>query len=249
MIEIRNLSKTFGSKNVLKNINLDIASNKSFVILGPSGSGKSVLVKIVRGIMEPDEGSSVKIDGIEITKLRQQQKIKLIKNFSFMFQYNALFDSMNVRENLIFAMSSDKTNEQKDIFAKELITSVELDNSVMELYPSSLSGGMQRRVALARALASEPKYIVLDEPITGLDPMTAAKIDYMICKLIRKNNITAITITHSVESTKIMGDEIIFLWDQSIHWRGTRDDFLTTKDNKLVEFMYAYDLQKCQIKK
>ncbi len=243
MIEVKNLSKSFGDKSVLKDINLTISTNKSLVILGPSGTGKSVLVKVIIGILEADAGSSIKIDGAEITNLRQRDRLKLMKDFAFLFQYGALFDSMTVRENLLIAMSKNITPHEKQKKVEDLLNKVELDLEVMNLCPSSLSGGMQKRVALARALASDPKYIILDEPITGLDPMTAAKIDHMIFKLVKEKNLTAITITHSVESTKIMGEEIIFLLGHGIHWRGNKEDFTNTKDEKLLEFMYAYDMQ------
>lgn len=244
MIEIKNLSKSFGKKVVLKNINLNIPENKSLVILGPSGTGKSVLVKSMTGIMNPNVGSSVKINGHEITQMTKFEKLKLMKNFGYLFQYNALFDSLTIKENILLAMQNDNSLEEKEVRILELLKDVELESDIVNFYPNALSGGMQKRVALARALANRPKYIVLDEPITGLDPMTAAKIDYMIYKLIKQNNLTAITITHSVESTKIMGEEIIFLLDKNIHWQGSKEEFINAQDQKLLEFMYAYDIQK-----
>lgn len=240
-IEIRNLKKSFGKKLVLNNLDLDIEDKKSLVVLGRSGSGKSVLIKSISTLIEPDSGS-IKIDGEETTKLNEAAKFRLMDKFGFLFQNSALFDSLSIWENVAFKLiNKHKIHryEAKRIAINKLEI-VDLNKNIVNLSPAELSGGMQKRVALARAIACDPEIIFFDEPTTGLDPITAEKINNLIIKTVKIIGATAITITHDIHSAKMISDRIVFLNDGKICWSGNRDN-LESSDNDFVQRFLLID--------
>lgn len=234
-IEIKNLSKSFGNKKILDNLSLDIEDKKSLVILGRSGTGKSVLIKTITTLLEPDSGS-IKIDGIEITSLKSKEKDKLMNKFGYLFQNGALFDSLTIWENIAFKLLNNSGINRK--IAKEIalekLEIVDLDEKIANLYPCELSGGMQKRVSLARAIATDPEIIFFDEPTTGLDPITSEVINDLIIKTTKITGATAITITHDIHSAKRISDKLVMLNEGKIAWSGTNED-LDTTDNELIK--------------
>ncbi len=233
-IEIRNLCKTFGSKVVLNNLNLDIKNKESLVILGRSGMGKSVLIKIISTLLEADSGS-IKIDGKEITNLNEIDKFNLMNKFGYLFQNGALFDSISIWENIAFRLINEQKYKKKDAreIAIEKLKIVDLDESIADLYPAELSGGMQKRVSLARAIACDPEIIFFDEPTTGLDPITSETINDLIIKTVNITGATAITITHDVHSAKKISNRIVLLNNGCISWEGDKNSIENT-DNEII---------------
>lgn len=237
-IEIRNLCKRFGDKIILDNLDLDIEEKKSIVILGRSGTGKSVLIKNILTLLEPDSGS-IKVDGQEITNLNEKEKFKLMDKFGFLFQNGALFDSMSVWENVAFKLLNNLgySREQAKKTAIEKLEIVDLDDNIADLRPSELSGGMQKRVALARAIVCNPEIIVFDEPTTGLDPITSQTINELIKKTTNIIGATTITITHDIHSAKFIADRIVLLDKGKIRWDGLVEDLNNSKDELLNKFL------------
>jgi phospholipid/cholesterol/gamma-HCH transport system ATP-binding protein len=220
-IEVKNLFKTFGKKQVLKGVDISVEQGESLVIIGGSGSGKSVLLKSIVGLIEPDTGS-IKIDGEETAHASSRKRDELMIKFGYLFQGGALFDSLKIWENVAFGLiraKHMKTSEAKEL-ALKTIRSVGLDNYVGELYPSELSGGMQKRVSLARAIASRPEIIFFDEPTTGLDPIMADVINNLIIQCSSELGATTITITHDMHSAFKIADRIAMIYDGKIIWDG-----------------------------
>ena len=238
-IEIRGLSKRFGDKIVLDNLDLDIEANKSIVILGRSGTGKSVLVKNILHLIEPDSGT-IKIDGEDTTNISESRQFKLMNKFGFLFQGGALFDSMTVWENIAFKLINNEgySRDRAKKIAEEKLEIVDLKKDILDLNPSALSGGMQKRVALARALVGNPEIIIFDEPTTGLDPITADTINDLIIKTNKITKATAITITHDIHSAKRISDRIVLLDEGKIKWDGNSDDLNKTTNEMLKQFIY-----------
>lgn len=237
-IEIRDLCKSFGNKIVLNNLNLDIKERESLVILGKSGSGKSVLIKNISTLMNPDSGS-IKVDGHEITNLNEGDKFKLMNKFGYLFQGGALFDSITVWENVAFKLLNNEKisrKKAKDI-AIEKLSIVDLDENIADLSPAELSGGMQKRVSLARAICSNPEIIFFDEPTTGLDPITSETINNLIVKTVKIVGATAITITHDIHSAKVISDRIVLLNNGKICWEGDKNTIDTTDDELVRKFL------------
>ena len=245
MIKIENLSKSFSGREVLKDINLTIPSNKSLVILGTSGTGKSVLIKSIAGIIVIDSGK-IFLDEKRIDDANFDNKLKMMSIFGFLFQYSALFDSLNVLDNITFyvAQKYNMTKDAKIILASELLEQVELNKDILYMFPSELSGGMQKRVGLARAIAAKPRYMLLDEPVTGLDPITSRAIDELILKLIKTYSLTSITITHSIESAKLIADNIVYMANKTIQWQGTKDEFFNSghQNEEVNRFVNSYSI-------
>ena len=208
-IRLRGLSKAFGPKQVLDGVDLDIRAGHGMVILGGSGSGKSVTIKCILGLIEPDAGS-IEIDGQNILKLPRREREALNDRIGMLFQNGALFDSLPVWENVCFKLLAQKriTRARARDKAAEVLAQVGLAASVGDLSPSELSGGMQKRVALARAIAAEPEIIFFDEPTTGLDPIMGAVIDGLIVDVVHRLGATAVSITHDMASTRRIGDEL-----------------------------------------
>jgi len=218
-IIIDNLNKNFGDKKVLTGINLDVSKGQSLVILGGSGSGKSVLIKIIATLIEASSGSII-IDNQEITKLREKDKINFMSKFGFLFQGGALFDSLTIWENVAFRLINQHKRSKHDAkkIAINKLNSVGLSSKIAEMLPSELSGGMQKRVSLARAIATEPEIIFFDEPTTGLDPIMADVINNLIIANSKELGATTITITHDMHSARKIADKVAMLYLGKIIW-------------------------------
>ena len=220
-ISVRGLRKSFGRKRVLAGVDIDCATGESLVIIGGSGTGKSVLIKCILGLLEPDAGS-IRIDGIETVGLRRAARERLMQKFGMLFQASALFDSLRVWENVAFGLIQGRGMEQKaaEKIALAKLAAVSLGPEIGELRPAELSGGMQKRVALARAIAAEPEIIFFDEPTTGLDPIMGDVINDLIVKCVREVGTTAVSITHDMVSARKIADRIAMLHGGLIVWDG-----------------------------
>src|SRR5215472_15338688 len=224
-ISVRGLRKSFGRNRVLDGVDIDCATGESLVIIGGSGTGKSVLVKCILGLLRPEAGS-ILIDGIETIRLKRAARERLLNKFGMLFQGSALFDSLRVWENVAFGLVNGHGMERQA--AKEIalakLGAVGLGREVGELRPAELSGGMQKRVALARAMAAEPEIIFFDEPTTGLDPIMADVINDLIVKCVREVGTTAVSITHDMVSARKIADRIAMLHGGRIVWQGPTDE-------------------------
>jgi len=220
-ISVRGVEKSFGRKRVLDGIELDCAAGESLVVIGGSGTGKSVLVKCILGLLRPETGS-IRIDGVETVGMRRADRERLMQKFGMLFQGSALFDSLPVWENVAFGLIEGRgmaRDKARDIAATKL-AAVGLGAEIAELRPAELSGGMQKRVALARAIAAEPEIIFFDEPTTGLDPIMADVINELILKCVRELGATAVSITHDMVSARKIADRIAMLHKGRIVWHG-----------------------------
>lgn len=239
-IKIRSLFKSFGDHQVLAGIDLDIKANSSLVILGGSGSGKSVLIKTIVGLIKPDNGS-ITIDGIETVNLGVQDRFHIMETIGFLFQGGALFDSLTVQDNIIFF--ADKLQKlsakDKEELAAAKLHSVGLSPRILQLYPSELSGGMQKRVSLARAICSNPSILFLDEPTTGLDPIMANVINELIIKVQEELKATTVTITHDMNSAYMIGKEVTMIYKGKILWFGTKDEIKHSDNPYLQQFVHG----------
>lgn len=233
--KITNLCKSFAEKQVLKNVNLDIQADKSSVIIGSSGGGKSVLIKSIFGLMKPDSGS-ILFRGQESTTFSQSARLSMLAQCGYLFQAGALFDSLNVQDNITFFAKNYANLSQKDLkdLACQKLLAVGLDQTILPLFPAELSGGMQKRVALARAIALNPKIIFFDEPTTGLDPIMSNVINDLIIKIRDELKATTITITHDMNSVRRIAQNVAFLHQGKIAWHGTIDE-LATADNQYLQ--------------
>jgi phospholipid/cholesterol/gamma-HCH transport system ATP-binding protein len=220
-IEVRGLCKSFGSKTVLNGVDLDVPSGESLVVIGGSGTGKSVLIKSIIGILEPDEGS-IKIDGVEVVGMRRSEREGIMHKFGMLFQGAALFDSLTVWENVAFGLIEGRGMLREDArkIAVEKLSQVGLGPAVADLAPAELSGGMQKRVGLARAIAAEPEILFFDEPTTGLDPIMSDVINDLIVKCVRDLGATALSITHDMASARKIGDRAAMIYGGKIIWTG-----------------------------
>jgi phospholipid/cholesterol/gamma-HCH transport system ATP-binding protein len=220
-LELLDVRKSFGNKHVLNGINLSIPAGKSLVVIGGSGTGKSVMLKSVLGLMKPDSGS-IKVDGEEISHLTGSGHDKLMRKFGMLFQGGALFDSLKVWENIAFGLIYDQKMNRKEAreVAIENIIAVGLRPEVGYMYPAELSGGMQKRVSLARAVATRPEILFFDEPTTGLDPIMADVINNLIRDSVKKLGATALSITHDMESARKIADFVAMIYEGKIIWHG-----------------------------
>lgn len=237
VISIRKLNKKFGDNEVLKDFDLELLENENLVIMGKSGSGKSVMIKCLVGLMEPDSGS-VEVLGKDISKLKQEEMDDLRADIGFLFQGSALYDSMTVRENLEFPLRRHKEKvkgSKTEELVIEALESVGLTQT-LDLLPAELSGGMQRRIALARALILRPKIIIYDEPTTGLDPITAKEIVHLITEVQKKYNTSSLIITHDVDCARVISDRIVLLYEHTNYTEGTFDELSTSKDPNVKAF-------------
>ena len=237
-LQWRGVSKAFDGKPVLQSLDLSVAPGRSLVIIGGSGQGKSVTIKIAAGLMQADAGAML-IDGQDVSGLDAKARRKLASGLGMLFQGGALFDSLSVWENVAFRLiNADKVpRKQAKIRAIEALEKVRLGRPVADLYPSELSGGMQKRVALARAVAANPDIIFFDEPTTGLDPITARAINALITEQVKGLGCTAVTITHDLDSARTVGDEIAMLNDGAIVWRGPAADIDRSGNPYVEQFM------------
>ena len=240
VIEVRNLSKKFDNNIVLQDINFDLYEGESLAIIGASGSGKSVLLKNIIGLLKPDKGS-IKINNIETINLSRAKKENLILDLGITFQHGALFDSLKVWENIIFKIQRLKKLSKKDgqKIALNIIKNLGLKPDVLNLYPSEISGGMQKRVAIARAICSRPKILLFDEPTSGLDPVTGSIIDELIVNSVKSLGASAITITHDMASVSRIADKIILIDQQKISWAGKPEEMLKSSNLKIQQFIKA----------
>jgi len=237
MIEIKNLTKRFGAATVLDGVDLEIPTGDCMVVLGRSGSGKSVLLKNVIGLVRPD-GGSIRVDGIEVAQLSYAGLADLRRRFGMLFQMAALFDSMTVGENVGLALREHTTKSESEIEAicEEKLTRVGLPG-IQQKRPADLSGGMRKRVGLARAIAMNPDYILYDEPTTGLDPITAEQINLLIRDLQKGLKITSVVVTHDMRSAYAVGDRLCLLHEGRIRFVGTPGDIRTTSDPLVRQFI------------
>jgi phospholipid/cholesterol/gamma-HCH transport system ATP-binding protein len=234
MIAIKGLSKRLGRKQVLKNLDLEIRDGETMVVLGPSGTGKSVLLKHIIGLMAPDEGS-IEVQGEEIVGKSEPELNRLRRKFGMLFQGSALFDSMTVYENIALPMVERQRQMEPEVVRKRVAERLEwvgLKGSE-SLMPSSLSGGMRKRVGLARALSMDPEIILYDEPTTGLDPITADTIDKLIRALQKRLGVTSVAVTHDLQSAFKIGDRLALLYDGHVVFEGTPEETQRT-DNPMV---------------
>ena len=244
-IKLENACKSFGKKVVLNNISLEIEEKKSLVILGRSGTGKSVLIKNICSLMKPDS-EHIFIDGFDITKIKNnEEQEKLMNKFGFLFQNGALFDSLNIWKNVAFRLLNNNKMSETEAkkIAIEKLEIVGMDEKVAELFPCELSGGMQKRVALARAIATNPEIIFFDEPTTGLDPIMSEIINQLIIKTSKIVGATTVTITHDIHSAQTIADDVILLDNGSIEWSGNVND-MTASNNELLQKFLAYSKSK-----
>ncbi|MDT3695687.1 MAG: ABC transporter ATP-binding protein [Ignavibacterium sp.] len=238
MIEINDLQKSFGSKKVLQGVNLSIEAGETIVIIGRSGCGKSVLIKHIVGLLEPDYGF-VKVEGKIVSDLSQIELYELRKNFGFLFQGSALFDSMTVFENVSLPLVESKNGYTKNDILKIVNEKLELVGltGILNLKPSELSGGMKKRVALARALVTNPNYILYDEPTTGLDPIMSDSIDHLIKDLADKLKVTSIVVTHDMYSVKNVAKKVAMMHEGVIYFTGTPEELVNSSDKVIEDFI------------
>ncbi len=242
MIEVKNIIKSFDGKVVLKDISTVFEVGKTNLIIGRSGSGKTVLMKNVIGLMKPDSGE-ILYDGRDIISMGKKELKMLRREMGMLFQGSALFDSMTVLENAMFplVMFSEDSNKDKRKRAEFCLERVNLADA-KDLYPSEISGGMMKRAAIARAIALNPKYLFCDEPNSGLDPKTALLIDDLIHDITAEYKITTVINTHDMNSVMNIGETIIFIKDGEKAWTGTKDDIITSTNKDLNDFIFASDL-------
>ncbi len=239
MIEINDLHKSFGSKVVLRGVNLNIENGERLVIIGRSGCGKSVLLKHIINLLQPDKGY-ILVDEIAIRKVGQKDLFFLRKQFGFLFQGAALFDSMTVAENISLPLV-EHTNLSQGEMDRKVAEKLDLVGlpGIEKLKPSELSGGMKKRVGLARAIILDPKYILYDEPTTGLDPIMAANIDKLIVRLSEQLKVTSIVVTHDMQSVEKVADRVVMLHNGIIIYSGTVSDLKTTNNEVVHQFVNA----------
>ncbi|WP_295535039.1 ATP-binding cassette domain-containing protein [uncultured Thioclava sp.] len=238
MIELSALTKSFGSKQVLRGVDLVVPSGQSTVIIGGSGTGKSVLLKCILGLVHPD-GGTIKLDGQDVA---QGEREAFLTRFGMLFQGGALFDSLPVWQNVAFRLLRGSLARPKDearAIAIEKLRRVGLDADVADLYPAELSGGMQKRVGLARAIAAEPEIIFFDEPTTGLDPIMAGVINELIREIVTEMGATAITITHDMTSVRAIADRVAMIHAGKIRWEGPIAELDTTSDPYVQQFIHG----------
>ncbi len=239
-LSIKGLEKSFGPKKVLRGVDLDLDAGRSLVIIGASGTGKSVLLKCILGLIEPDRGS-IAIDGVDLTRLSQAKRARATRQISMLFQGAALFDSLKVWENVAFRLlySEGKAKKPARDRAIDCLGQVGLAPEVGDLSPAELSGGMQKRVGLARAIAADPSILFFDEPTTGLDPITADVINNLIVDRVKALGAAAISITHDMASAKKIADEIAMIHEGCIIWRGAAAEIENSGNPMVDQFVHG----------
>ncbi len=244
MIEIKDLHKSFGEEHILKGLNFVFETGKTNLVIGQSGSGKSVLLKCMLGLFTPEEGT-IEYDGKPYSSFDEGQKRELRQEIGMLFQGGALFDSMTVEENVMFPLRMFTRKKRKELLERvqEVLERVNLQDAGKKL-PSEISGGMQKRVAIARAIVNKPKYLFCDEPNSGLDPHTATVIDNLIHELTVEYDITTVVITHDMNSLLEIGENIAFLKDGKLAWKGDKSQIFKTEDETVTNFVYSSDLFK-----
>ena len=239
MIRTENLEKSFGENHVLKGVSTEFYAGKPNLIIGSSGAGKTVLLKLLIGLFEPSEGK-VYYDDTDLFSLDDEALRQVRMKVGMLFQGNALFDSMSVGENIRFPMDmfTSKSLKEKEKRVDECLEMVNMEG-INDRYPSEVSGGMQKRVGIARAMVLEPKYLFCDEPNSGLDPKTSILIDELICDLTKTNKITTVINTHDMNSVMGIGDNIVLLKDGQLAWQGDKTQVLESESEVLQQFIFA----------
>ena len=244
MIEVKDIRKSFNEKEVLKGITTTYEAGKTNLIIGQSGSGKTVMLKTLLGVHQPDSGSII-FDGRDFANLNSEDKRNLRTEIGMVFQGSALFDSMTVEENIGFPlkMFTNKSNGEIKDRVQEVIDRVKLIDANKKM-PSEISGGMQKRVAIARAIVNNPKYLFCDEPNSGLDPKTSIVIDELIQEITHEYNITTVINTHDMNSVLQIGEHIVFLKNGVLVWEGNSEQIMKTDNEDIVDFVYSSELLK-----
>jgi len=244
MIKVRNIYKSFSGTTVLENISVTFEKGKTNLIIGRSGSGKTVLMKCIVGLHEVDKGS-IFFDDRDFVAMDFKERKNLRREIGMLFQGSALFDSLNVEENVMFPLNmfTEMTLDEKRDRANSCLKRVNLED-VNRLYPGELSGGMKKRVAIARAIVQNPKYLFCDEPNSGLDPITALIIDDLISEITHEYNITTVVNTHDMNSVMEIGEKVVFIHEGHKGWEGSREAILDTEDENLNDFVFASNFAK-----
>jgi phospholipid/cholesterol/gamma-HCH transport system ATP-binding protein len=242
MIEARNISKVFNNRKVLKNVSAQFEKGKANLVIGQSGSGKTVLMKCLVGLLEVDEGQ-VLYDNRNFSGMTLKERRPIRQEIGMLFQGAALFDSLTVEENVMFPLNmfTDKSLEEKRERVNFCLNRVDIKNANC-LYPSELSGGMKKRVAIARAISMNPQYLFCDEPNSGLDPKTSILIDNLISEITKEYQITTVINTHDMNSVIEIGDRISFIYHGQLWWQGTNAEILHTDNKEINDFVYATEL-------
>ena len=242
MIEVTNLHKYFGEKHVLKDVSCQFKKGKTNLIIGASGSGKTTLIKCMIGLLMPDEGQ-IFFDNQDFNPLEKKEKRLLRQEIGMLFQGGALFDHLTVKQNIEFSLTmfTAMSEQEKSDRVEFCLNRVNLPNS-QNLLPSELSGGMVKRVAIARAIATNPKYLFCDEPNSGLDPQTAIIIDNLIHEITQEYNMTTVVNTHDMNSVIEIGDNIVFVHEGYVKWNGTKETIMSSDSQKLNDFVFASQL-------
>ncbi len=237
LLRVASLTKSFGQQTVLKEINLEVSRGQTLSVLGQSGTGKSVLLKLIIGLHKPDSGS-ISIFGREITDLPLKELNEVRKKVGFLFQQAALYDSLTVEENVGFPLRrhSRMSDDQRAKRVHELLANVGMDQDAHKM-PSEVSGGMQKRVGLARALALDPEILLFDEPTAGLDPITAAEIDDLIVRLQKERHMASIVVTHDIHGARVVSDRLALMRDGQILVEGTFEDLQGSRDPFVMQFL------------
>lgn len=244
MIEFKNIEKSFGDKVVLDDVSHVMETGKCNLIIGASGSGKTVLQKCLVGLLEPDKGEII-YDGRNFTDMNDEERKQLRQQIGMLFQGSALFDSMTVQQNIMFPldMFTEKSFNEKLARVNEVLTRVNLPD-VNKKFPAELSGGMKKRVGIARAIVLNPKFLFCDEPNSGLDPQTSMVIDKLIMDITKEFNMTTVVNTHDMNSVMEIGENIIYLYEGKKEWNGTNKEIIFSKNQKLNEFIFASEFLK-----
>lgn len=239
MIELKNVEKSFGDKMIIKGVSMNLEAGKCNLIIGSSGSGKTVLTKCIVGLFTPEQGE-ILYEGRDIVSMEKKDRKELRQQIGMLFQGSALFDSMTVEQNVMFPLDMfsklPQTEKQKRV--DEVLSRVKLDDAHKK-YPAEISGGMKKRVGIARAIVLNPKYLFCDEPNSGLDPQTSLLIDKLIKEITIEYNMTTIVITHDMNSVMEIGDHIIYMYEGIKQWEGSNKEIIYSKDEKLNNFIFA----------
>ena len=244
MIKIEDVHKSFGEEEILKGITTEFDKGKTNLIIGQSGSGKSVLLKCLIGLFKPEKGR-IFFEDRAIQDMDDEQQRALREEIGMLFQGGALFDSMNIEENVMFPLRMFSKQKKGDMVARvnEVLKRVDLEN-VNKKFPAEISGGMQKRVSIARAIVNKPKYLFCDEPNSGLDPKTATLIDTLIQEITHEYNITTIVVTHDMNSVMEIGEKVVLLKNGKLVWQGNNSEIFKTDNEDVTNFVYSSDLFK-----
>jgi len=244
MISVDNLHKSFGTEHILKGLSTTFEKGKTNLIIGQSGSGKTVFLKCLVGLFKEDEGR-IYFQDKAIQDMNDDEQRDLREDIGMLFQGGALFDSMNIEDNVMFPLKMFTKQKKSEMLTRvnEVLKRVDLEN-VNKKFPAEISGGMKKRVSIARAIVNYPKYLFCDEPNSGLDPKTAILIDNLIQDITRENNITTVVVTHDMNSVMEIGENIVFLKHGNLVWQGTKEEIFKTNNKDVTDFVYSSDLFK-----